>query len=143
MAANRGLQAASFATLLSLSLSLSVSLNSRSYKSCVEQVVTPSSFRSGHNRDNDARGEGERERARLAEGKAEIWRSSCSIQLESSREIGRGRKRRVCVCVCVRMCTRVQGVLLFLGGRVALADSLKRRGRLFFANIFSSISDLS
>ena len=61
VAANRGLQAASFATLLSLSLSLSVSLNSRSYKSCVEQVVTPSSFRSGHNRDNDARGEGEGE----------------------------------------------------------------------------------
>lgn len=57
-------------------------------------------------------GQRERERARLAEGKAEIWRSSCSIQLESSREIGRGRKRST--CVCVRMCTCVQGVLLFL-----------------------------
>lgn len=57
-------------------------------------------------------GQRERERARLAEGKAEIWRSSCSIQLESSREIGRGRKRST--CMCVRMCTCVQGVLLFL-----------------------------
>ena len=139
MAANRGLQAASFATLLSLSLSLSVSLNSRSYKSCVEQVVTPSSFRSGHNRDNDARGEGEGEGER-EKGRQKYGGPPARFRVESSREI---EAKEEGMCVCVRMCTRVQGVLLFLGGRVALADSLKRRGRLFFANIFSSISDLS
>ena len=65
------------------------------------------------------------------------------LLLDSARVESRDRKRAkeegMCVCVCVRMCTRVQGVLLFLRGRMALTDSLKRRGRFFFANIFSSI----
>ena len=106
MAANRGLQAASFATLLSLSLSLSVSLNSRSYKSCVEQVVTPSSFRSGHNRDNDARGEGESASSRR-EG-----RNMAVLLLDSARVESRDRKRakEEGMCVCVYVCVRVYRV---------------------------------
>lgn len=89
--------------------------NSRSYKSCVERVVTPSSFRSGHNRDNDARvGGGARgERARLAEGKAEIWRSSCSIQLVESRDRKRAKEEGCTyVCTCVHTgCPVVRGWL--------------------------------
>lgn len=78
-------------------------------------------------------GQRERERARLAEGKAEIWRSSCSIQLESSREIGRGRKRSTCVCVYV--CVRVY--------RVSCCSWLRGEGARFFVQTFSSISKYS